>query len=169
MQKNEFSDENSWKLKLIQFKKEQKYTDSERECLQGLLLSFAIDVARSEAEKYLVSLDAIEEDLLKEEKGLILDDGLFYYTLEYKKENNDLNNKLSDSLSLKQPFDRFKKYFSDPSKLTEEWVIETTTKPRSNMERKDKLDAQYVGLSSELDYVFSTKHLIRSSLGELCK
>src|SRR5699024_3527853 len=62
MQKNEFSNENSWKLKLIQFKKEQNYTDSELQCLQGLLLSFAIDIARSETEKYLISLDRIEDD-----------------------------------------------------------------------------------------------------------
>lgn len=167
MQKNEFSDENSWKLKLIQFKKEQKYTDSELQCLQGLLLSFAIDVARSETEKYLISLDRIEDDRLKEGKGLILDDGLFYYTLEYKKENNDINNKLSDSLSLRQPFDRFKQHFSDPSKLTDKWVIETTTKSRRSMERKDKLDAQYVGLSPKLGYIFSTKQPLERSISNL--
>lgn len=166
IQNNEFSEENSWRVKLIQFKKEQKYTDSELECLQGLLLSFAIDVAFSETKKFLVNLKPIEEEQLEKNRDLFVDDGHFYYSLEYKKENNDINNKLSASFGLKQPFDRFRNYFNDASKLTESWIVEPANKPAKDLERQERIPIQYLE-RTKTGYVFSSKEPLERHIYKL--
>lgn len=154
-----FTEENSWKIKLIQFNKEKKYKAAELECLQGLLLALAIEVAVLEADKFLVNLKPVKESELQDNDSLFIDSGYFYYKLEYKKEDNLVNNKLSEVLNLKQPFDRFRSYLQNS---VEEWVVEPINKLQKDIERNEKVDIQYVGKNNLM--LFSSKEPLERNI-----
>lgn len=160
LKETSFSEENSWKIKLIQFNKEKKYKDIELECLQGLLLALAIEVAFLEADKFLVSLKPVKESELQNNERLFVDSEYFYYRLEYKKEDNSVNNKLSEVLNLKQPYDRFSLYLQGS---VEEWIVEPTNKLQTEIERSEKVDIQYVG-KDNLSCFFSSKEPLERNI-----
>lgn len=161
----EFKDENSWKMKLLQFEKERKYTDVDLECMQGLLMSFAIEVAKAESEKYLVKMIPIQNEQLEDSEILEVDGG-FYYALEYEKEKNIINEKISKSLSIKETFYRFKEHLGRSSRRTEKWIIE---KPDdySSYSKKELIYVQYVCESEKLGHVFSTKKPIERNISNI--
>lgn len=128
-------------------------------------MSFAIEVAYAETDKFLVSLEPIEDSFLQGNKDLFIDSGNFYYRLEYKKEENLVNNKLSEVLNLKQPYDRFNLYLQNS---TEDWVVEPANKPRKEIDRNEKKDIQYIG-KKNLDYFFASKEPLERNIYSIGK
>lgn len=148
--KNDLSDENSWQLKLLQLEKTTKFTEDEMECLQGLLVSFAVDVAEMESKKYLIRIDVVDEEDIKKQANLFTEKGINYFTIEFREEDNVENTIISHALSLQKPSDRFKRCF-DENKLEEFWIIEPkkSNKDIENGERKKitfigELNGQYI-------------------------
>jgi len=160
-----FTEENSWKIKLIQFNKENRYKDFELECLQGLLLSFAIEVAFSETDKFRVSLERINDNELHSNEKFFIDSGCFYYRLEYKKEDNLTNNKLSEILNLKSPYLRFELHLQ---KSVEDWIVEPADKPKEEIERNERIAIQYAGKNGS-SLIFSSKEPLERSINFIGK
>lgn len=78
------------------------------ECLQGLLVSFAVDVAEMESKKYLIRIDVVDEEDIKKQANLFTEKGINYFTIEFREEDNVENTIISHALSLQKPSDRFR-------------------------------------------------------------
>lgn len=151
--KNDLSDENSWQLKLLQLEKTTKFTQDEIECLQGLLLSFAVNVAEMDSKKYLIRIDVVEEDYIKKQGNIFTEKDINYFTIEFREEDNIENTMISHALSLQKPSDRFKRCFDD-NKLEEFWIIEPK-KSNKDIERSERKKITYVGEFNG-QYIFSS-------------
>lgn len=151
--KDDLSEENSWELKLLQLEKKTKFTEDEIDCLQGLLLSFAINVAEMESKKYLIDINSIDESVMKGNTSIFTEKDINYFSVEFREEDNTENSLISHSLSLSKPFDRFKRSF-DEKEVEEFWIIEPN-KSNKDIEKNERKKINFVG---ELDgqYIFSS-------------
>lgn len=159
--KYQLSEENSWELKVAQLKKERRFSDNEISCLQGLLLSLAVEATLIETNKFIVSASRI--NTIDEFKEYNLDIEGFYYSLEFKQEDNSENKKASKALSLKDPFIRFKRYFQQ-DEIDETWIIEPN-KSIKDIEREEIKTIQFIDKTGG-QYIFLSKDKLELELND---
>lgn len=150
---NNTLDSTTWRSIIAQFDEKQEFTDKELECLQGLLLSHAIEIALMFTEKYLVSFDVLDEIFIKKNSKYLVDDGTEYISIIYKSNEDKENLKLSNALMLPNPLDRLQSYFDrdlqDSEKL---WILE----PEENEYIDKKVEIRFEATIGK-ELIFSIK------------
>ena len=135
----------NWSVVINQFERDKIYTDSEKNCLRGLLLSHAIDTALFTMQKCYVTYQEIDQDKLNIVSNAIYQNDNYYYKINFidKQHNKDIYR----SLSFKSQKELFYDQFGNDQ--NQDWYIEEV---RANK----KQIMSYVS-SSDGNLIFSSK------------
>lgn len=142
-----------WSLIIAQFDEEQVFTDEEVECLQGLLLCHAIEIALMFTEKYLVKFKVLNKSFIENNSASLVDDGTEYISIIYKNSEDKGNVELSDALMIPKPLNRLLSFFSRDLQDSEKtWILE----PEENEYLKRQVEIRFEGIIDN-ELVFSSK------------
>lgn len=142
----------NWSIVINQFEKDKIYTDSEKNCLRGLLLSHAIDTALFTIQKNYVSYEEINQHQLSEVSNAIYLSENYYYKINLIEKSH--SREIFRSLNLKNPKERFYEQFSNDQ--NQDWYIEDT-----QLSNKQKLS--FIS-SSDGNLIFASKVNLKVNL-----
>lgn len=150
------SEENSWNEVLDKLNKQIVYKSYELECLQGLLMSIAVEQSLMSIQKYRVRLNKVDGEFIKKNYKDFNDTNKLYFFVSLIDSDNKINNRLSKAIGYKGASDRFIQSFQEEGSVGDNWMamLEQNVKNSANdefisLQFHRKLGKKYIFSKSE--------------------
>lgn len=149
-------EENSWNEVLDKLKKQIVYKSYELECLQGLLMSIAVEQSLMSIQKYKVQLNKVDRAFIRKNHKFFNDANKLYFFVSLIDLDNKTNNRLSKAIGYKRASDRFIQSFQEEGSVGDNWraMLDQNVKNSANdefisLQFHGKLGQQYIFAESE--------------------
>lgn len=150
------SEENSWNEVLEKLKKQIVYKSYELECLQGLLMSIAVEQSLMSIQKYRVQLNKVDKAFIKKNHKFFNDTNKLYFFVSLVDSDNKTNNNLSKAIGYRRASDRFIKSFKEEGNVGDNWIAILDQNVKNNitddfisLQFHTKVGKQYIFAESE--------------------
>lgn len=149
-------EENSWNEVLDKLKKQIVYKSYELECLQGLLMSIAVEQSLMSIQQYKVRLNKVNIDFIKKHNKFFNDTNKLYFFVSLRDSDNEINNSLSKAIGHKRAYDRFIQSFKEEGSIGDSWIAMPDQNVKNSIKNKSislqfhkKIGQQYIFVESE--------------------
>ncbi len=150
------NEENSWNGVLDKLNKQVVYKNYELECLQGLLMSIAVEQSLVSIQKYRVRLKKVDRAFINKHHKVFNDTNKLYFFVSLIDSDNKINNSLSKAVGYKRASERFIQSFKEDDSVGDNWmamldqnVKNSATDDFISLQFHRKVDQQYIFAESE--------------------